>query len=422
MSGDESIECNLDGISWRNVTQFADLNDDCMFLILDQLDFVSLINLAGANQQFSNLASDVYRRKYASKKIEIVSSDDGHIKEGKDIIQIEDKQIAMKLLQRFGRIVSFLKIDYWENNFDESKHIIALANKYCDTLVDLEIISCDLTGLADVQRPFHSVKKVSLERALVNLTGKTFKLNEMFPNIHTLILPHEHVVDREGIAMEFPHLKKLVVSFWHMYGFKETDIEPLIKRNPQIESLTINSSTLKFIQFISGNMPNLKHLKLHWIKDCRNITRNISLRNVQSLDLKTANDNFLKIVEFQSLEELDVEFTGTMTKHFFGNVNKYTKLRILNIKSTELNDTELITLVRIFPNLVDGSFIASENLAAETVIHILKNSSTLQRLRLNSHLCKNITIDHLVDEMDKELSGMWKTTNGTRECIFEKNI
>lgn len=75
---------------WGNGTILTDMNVDCQLLILKELDFVSLINVAEVDEAYSALATNVFKRKFALKIIELrETSSKNEVVELNDVIKIE---------------------------------------------------------------------------------------------------------------------------------------------------------------------------------------------------------------------------------------------------------------------------------------------------------------------------------------------
>ena len=50
---------------------FDNLNEDCVFLILENLNCADLLSMAQINNKFSTLAANVYRRKFSHSFVEV---------------------------------------------------------------------------------------------------------------------------------------------------------------------------------------------------------------------------------------------------------------------------------------------------------------------------------------------------------------
>lgn len=46
-----------------------DLNDDCQMLMLEGLDFPTLLDVAGTNRHFASLVSDILQRTFQKKMV-----------------------------------------------------------------------------------------------------------------------------------------------------------------------------------------------------------------------------------------------------------------------------------------------------------------------------------------------------------------
>lgn len=153
------------------------MNVDCLLLILDKLDFRSLLNIAEMNEDLSVLSADVYRRKFSNRSIhidELNSKCDGYkIYVYDDHILIDNFNIAVSVLQHFGDQISALKINYKSDKNNQLKQIVAIMNRYCINLIKLQFWSYSQGALDDVQMEFPSVEDLSLRGKFNQMGSKT---------------------------------------------------------------------------------------------------------------------------------------------------------------------------------------------------------------------------------------------------------
>lgn len=211
-------------------TKFTDLNDDCINLILVDLNFGDLLSVAQINVKFSALSADVYRRKYSDKQIWIVDYRDFPI-ELKKLFN-ETETIDINSFERIERIYPYFSnirpyIDQIERNFliwnfetmwNLFKHfgrdikklhattgsksplknafIAYLINKYSsESLVDVQLYDNPDKLLDHLTKPMINVKSVEFS----NSCGDT-KI-EIFRKVETLF-PHVEKFSAKGFSLE----------------------------------------------------------------------------------------------------------------------------------------------------------------------------------------------------------------------------
>lgn len=418
----EPLGRTLTEVPSESDTKFADLNDDCKLLILEELDFPSLINMAEANPHFFHLAADVYRRKFGSKEIEIIepSPGDKPMKESNGKIQILNFVLTEKLLQNFGKFITKLKINSWIINFEMFRWILEQANEHCTALTKLELITFDENALVNVHAPFANVEIVSFRESLTKLIVKDFKLNEMFPKLRALSLPFSHAIDRDSILLEFPNLRHLSASFLKTKGTNEMDVQSMIKLNPQIRNLSVCYITMEFLKFVSETLPDLENLEIVWLKEGAEYNGQIHLKNVRNLNVTSAIDNFPRSVTVEQLEEFTIDWGHTSSPGaWIDFINRHTTLTKLNIIDDEIDDSKLSMLARGITNLVEATFAISSDIRPESIITFLEAGVNLNRIEMS--FAEPIPEDELMI-LQSCIEKPWKLTNTSSSYLIEKEF
>lgn len=144
------------------------LNFDCLDLIFEYLDIMSLLNVAIARQVLQAPALSVYRRKFASKIIYMHVSSKGNgtrVYEKKNYIRIRGTRACLSFLRYFGSSISDLRIYYEESKLKNIKFIDKWINQYCgDSLTDISYYNMPKSPEKHYQKPFINVERVFFTR------------------------------------------------------------------------------------------------------------------------------------------------------------------------------------------------------------------------------------------------------------------
>lgn len=400
----------------ENQTNLADLNDDCKMLIFEQMEFNDLISMSEINHHFSALATDVFRQKFASKEIEVRQSLDDESLESDDNIQIGSLDEATKLFRHFGSLITRLKINYGTNDDCHAKEVISLANLHCDTLRHLKINSFDENALEGVQKPFQTVEDLSMHGKFGKLGSDTLQLNEMFPRMRRWSVNYLRVSEEESMTLEFPNLEHFSVSFIEFLGISEEVINDVIELNPQIQSISAESSSIEFVQFLSEHLSNLEHLELIW-NNAQEIEFNgvISFKTVRSFNLTSLFGDFLGHIHFAQLEELKATHCSDYIDMLAIFMEKHSNLTKLNILEDELSDSQLKILIGKIPNLSEASLFVGPDVSANTLIQLVSESIKLKQLNFSWQERPSYKV---INELQSELLNEWNISKG----LFEFNI
>lgn len=407
----------------ENFTKFTDLNDDCKLLILETLDFNSLVNLAGANRASSYLTTDVYRRTFASKQIKIegpfVDRETPAV-ESNDLIRIYSFKVVTRLVHNFGSYITKLIIDAVGMKKNQVLEVIALVNRHCDALIELKIVNLDeeVFPSAD-QQPFSSVKVFSLHSSLMNPVEQRLAMNKMFPKLENLTLQNMKIIDRQNILQTFPNLKHFSVSLMHLEGFVEQDLVQMISLNPQIYSLSISGVSMKLLMFLSEYSPNLRCLSLHWILQNSPYQTHIQFKNVRQLDVKASQDYFSRIVTFDGLEEFNLECFFYVGDIWLSFIRRHASIKKLVISNGQLSENQLRDLIGNIPNLVEATITIARDVDLQLMIQFLNQNPKMQKLDLSFRGIDEIDVSKA---FENTIQRNWNVLNTAFGWILHRKI
>lgn len=403
--------------------KLADVNTDCKFLILEQMDFLGVINMAETTKEFLHLATDVYKRKFANKQVVIRNPYLGcnvNTLRSEGSIEIGYFQAIHKLFQHFGSMITKLKIEYFSGSNGLARQAVALANQFSDALKELEIQSFDEDLLNDVRWPFRNVETLSFNGFMGKFANGKLQLNQMFPNVQNLSVKHVRAINRENIVLPFPQLKHFEASLVVTQGINETDIKRMIELNPQLHSLTLLYCSMNLLQFVSEKLRNLEQLDVAWIiTETSDVDNVINFKNVKILNMKSAHEMFLRKVTFDQLQELNVDIFSKSENMWISFIRKQSNLRKLSIERPFL-DSYIIKLAENAPNLTEVSFKVESNVTSERISQFIEKNSQLKKIQLELVSSDSLS-DELFSDLHKRFKNEWKISNNSLCYLFEKN-
>lgn len=194
--------------------------------------------------------------------------------------------------------------------------------------------------LKNIQHPFKNIEVVSFDGKFNKFGSETLHLNELFPNLRALSLENILVVNKTSIDLEFPHLKYLCIIFGSPKGLTESDIKPMLIKNPQIRSITTGRTSMRFLQFISQNLSNIEVLELpHLSWDYYNDGVELIFQNVKRLSVKVKTDQAPDLLEFTQLAELELNCFPEFSMQCLDYILKFPNLIKLDIVRNTLKMT-----------------------------------------------------------------------------------
>lgn len=259
----------------QNLTEFMNLNEDCLILIFEQLDLPDLANVAQINEKLYHLDSNVFKRKFPlhiriaelqkiplklvfDQLIEEISHGDKQslwIKSNK-IIYVYDYDLTLNILKSFGDLIK---------RFDMKKIFIYI-DKYCaSSLIQLDIGVVQDSWLELLKGPFKKLEDFTfdLSHDINQEAINSLSLNETFPNLQRSSLKNWN--KRESTIFFNGHLPHLqYVKIERTSGYKQNPISNnIFNENPHIHSLEISGFPNDYIKVIHDILPRNYHFQTY---------------------------------------------------------------------------------------------------------------------------------------------------------------
>lgn len=381
----------------------TDLNQDCQYLILEQLSLPDLFNISSTNHYFHDLALDVFRRKYGKQSFEIFGSffDEPfeNVYETDISIIIEDFDWILKIFQTFGRYISLIRIWYEKILSDDKLHQLnKILSEFCsETLTEMIFDEMKVDALNDFQKPFTNVKEIELVGKIDKFGSRYLSFSELFPNVENLILGYLQVNDRESLQFKLPFLKSITVVLLNINGLQLDDVEKFIKLNPQIKCVRFRYFPSKILPILSENLPNVESLEVPFgfkDEDVFDVENEMHFKNVKNLDIQCDSKIFLKM-KFQHLEKIRLSCYQQISNEWIDFITEHKFLWDLKITYGKINDEQLLKIGNELTNLKEMTLAYRPDINIQTIFDFLERCQNLIKLTLINDL--------VIDSEHKEL-------------------
>lgn len=426
------LECSANG---TNANKTA-LNWDCLDLIFSEMNFMDLLNMNEVSKEFSTLAADAFRRKFASKTISVVNTRDllfGReppyyvrkflqdvqdprkctIESGR--IQLQNVHLALKTLKYFGNVIEKLDLSLKNCDTRHSTVIFDYVNKYCaESLAELSLNIQKGNILDQLKKPFKKVERLifNIQPDLKLEHRNAPPMNQTFPSLRALILEKTPVYYvNEYFNCYLPKLE----HFSLRYGFKyinEELFKNVIQSNPQIRSIDFEHGNERFLEEINLMLPQLEHLAIHSAVTAH---REIHFENV--IKFKTNSFEGTLNIHFPKLQEFQLFFTPEKGAELFAFLENHTHLRRLHTQCWKMSGTEFEGIISRLPNLEEMFLENHYGLAQiDSIVKFLETDQKIMEFRLG------FTENSQKQELQSKLQCEWNIRHHGHETHLTRKI
>lgn len=421
------------------------LNGDCLYLILEQLDLPSLVNVAQVNAQFYYLTQNVFKRKFshhirvehlentpksmANILIEntetfishalgnherLPSKSNVYSKYG-EIDVIRDYQLLLNTLKYFGGVIQ--KFEMVRASLEPSviKTICTYLDKYCaSSLIQLNVGVTKEYWLDALKGPFKNLNEFTFDAGheKVPRRSKTVSVSEKFPNLRRLSLNNYH---RKKSAIylngQLPQLEYLSIA---NVDQSDNEFDKFLKENPSILSLEITGFPKNFISTIHRFLPNLENLTIgrHGFDGYIEIDEPIHFENLNVFHLRSYDPRTLTKISFSHLQELLMYYENDEVNkwiEFFKMNHTFTRFHIYEETHLDDIDSKMLNLINELPeSVVDISIVSYSGLEPETIAQIIESRENLMKFQLTTVReladIEAVSRDRLTTNYDIEIS------------------
>lgn len=429
----------------KNHTKFDNLNDDILYLILNQSGLDTQLSMAHVNSRSSNMAHFVVRRKYKNHSIDIAFDRDAEeiLLENNNRITIYNLPFALNMFKNFGHYFRAIKIRDDSLELVDVTKIINQITKYCSKSVKrLELESKNHDLLDKFTETLEQVEELIIDDGVLNARQLSVEkpLNELFPNLRRLII-YSRCQRVNFINSELPHSLHFEIFIGYSIGPNTRIVENVkefIQKNPTIRSLEIGFYHATMIHFISQHLPQLESLTLY---NLGIESDELRMENVKEFRL-TTDDICLSSYDKLSLPRLvslDIRYTGDF-RRWVPFLNKHPLVRHLHSSDIVIGPDHINELMANYTNLSDVTIDTCHNWELDTIVQFMENHQKLEKFQIRvskaelfpelsqrrTDLLEQFGDEWIVEELeienDKALSIVRKSSVCTMENLPFKQI
>lgn len=298
----------------------------------------------------------------------------------------------LNALKVFGHLIKKLKLklEYHYFNEEQSTQINKHLSQYlADSLIEIELNSCDGQKLNGLTRPFKKTETVYLRNG--HIKTNNINLSEIFPVVRRLSVASMLSLSPVCIEQHFHHLMEMNVEYLLDGG--STTLKRRLQLNPQLRNLTINGGNWMTLKLISETVPALERL------DCRTFngasqyqSDNIHFEHLKSFEivlLQDIPDDLQRIpLVFDNLEEIKC----------YKPVDKWFEIVIQNknlkkVTVGELTDQQFERISAELPKLEE--FVSGydtnggSNNGVDNVVRFMENGKMLRKVKFFNSCVNN---------------------------------
>lgn len=398
-----------------NERKFTDLNPDCIFLILERLDFPELLNAAQVNSKFSTVAADVFRVKLSH--LQILYRDDIYFpvepSDPSTQILLNDNSIIVKTFKHFGHVMKKLRI-LSSREYKRVKFLGNLISGYTsDSLVDISFVDSDDVLLKHITKPLVKVESVSFTRVHLNVVPDELSLNELFPSVRRMELVSltgsglSHYFDCHLTHLEHVHIEHTATD--------EINLPMnIIINNPQIRSVDIEKDNPELVQQLNTFLPQLETLTLAHFQLSNG---NIRFENVTTFAIKLGDGSPANL-HFPRLEKLYIDYKSERIEDWMQFLNEHNHLKNLHLEFRIMSDLDFQQLTANLTDLVEVTIedvrkdVYRRTLGTTAIMEFLKNHEKVKRFNVIN------LYDNERDELQGQLISGWDVKMVDRRLSF----
>lgn len=400
--------------SLKNHTDLSAIGVDCQLLILEELDIYDLIMISQTNHLFTDLASDVFRRKHSHKTIMISGTfsenSTNSVSDSQGIIMIKNLMLSVMLFKTFGPLIQTLEVYNRYINYDQRKRIHAVISEHCSGLTSIEM-DCIENELDNFPFPLRSVQTVNINGELTSSSSQ-FKIDSVFPAVRQLTLSYILHINSTIFDVKLPFLEGIKIILPYTENMKNT-LELLFKKNEQIQSVALQFyNSFDCLKIASKYLPNLEELQFNFNYQLNQHREDeVHFRKVKKFKTSLGQANYFDLVTFDHLEEIDLNCGSSDCIRF---TDRNSNVSRVNIVAVSMKDDDFLTIGRKLNELTDFSLKNFWDITPDAIITLVQESEHLRKLKLT------MPGKNLFDVLKNKFTSGWHLFQEGKTIVLEK--
>lgn len=362
---------------------------------LEELELCDLVEVVQTKKIFSQLAEDVFKRRYSTKIFDISGGFGVIPKKSVSVthshVYIENAEAAISVLCAFGFLIQRLSLNLSYLTVDERNKVGRfIENHMSESLNRVDYYGFDKDVLWVFTKPLKSVEIVNIQGKFKSSSPGTMQLNELFPSLRQLSLSNIDVFDPIVFDIQFPQLERFKISLLRstaelspydsIRNFKLA-VTNFLKNNPTIKSLTFKDChSLEFMKMASDYLPNLEEITANFVALDEFEGEEMQFQNVKKVDFSWTSYNMTGMMLFDKLEDLKLSCLARECIEFAKQYKHVTKLDMFG---KSFNDQDILAIGDILPNLVELNLGSDGYIEADPLIQMIDTCQHLEKVTLD---------------------------------------
>lgn len=380
----------------ENTTKVNVFNEDFQYAMFDNADLDEMLQFAKDSRYSVFVKKHIFPVKYQDYWFSLmnVADDDlqGQVNVYTKSVYIHGHDYHLDIIKHFGESMKNLYI-FHSNllNDDRSALMHGYLNEYCcDSLIQLHLGYMHENAFTQFKKPFSKLEilHIHIQRRQIEPIRP---LHELFPKLERLTLTYGNTDGdyqyngNEFIESELPNLQHLSIDISvdnrSDVEIIQKQLENMLEKNAQIQSLSYTSKLDDFIQIINEKLPNLEHLIVYSIDSKM---QSIELKNVLYFSMGLETSNRFEKLSFPRLKTLDMIYaesceTGIGRNSWMAFFKNHQHLSRLYCKTR--SSVGLVELLAELPYLDEIDLTSNENFDIDIVNRLFQNHKHLMRFQ-----------------------------------------
>lgn len=404
------------------------MSAEVLLMILEKLELYDLLQVVQTSKYFSNLAEDVFRRRYSSKIFDITSLDRFH-GDSRDLVSvththiyIENVQLSALILRVFGHLIHQISINFFYITSVERNHIERVIENFCsESLNRIDFLGFDIDVLSTFTKPLRGVERVTIQGKFISSDVNVLGLNELFPNLRQLSLSYIDVFHPNMFDVQFLQLEHFDINLQRISVQQSPEdfirnmkmaVENLLRKNPTIKSLILSDcDSLDVLKIVSEYSLNLEEITVNFIALDQYKGKQMDFFNVKKVDFAWTNYNMSGVMLFDKLEDMKLSCIARECIEF---VKQNRNVKKLNMFGSSLSAQDILTIADTLPNLVELTLVSDVKIQADPIIQLIQKSKNLEKVILD------VFGTELFNVLSHQVTGDWTIKETTYKIILEK--
>ncbi|XP_037024864.1 uncharacterized protein LOC119066463 [Bradysia coprophila] len=318
------------------------LNDDCLYHIYEFLPIIDWCSLRDTCTRFRTISDDQFNRRSKTFKLSQISD--------RDRLKLSE---VKRVLRTFGKSMKTLSIN--QNHFAKLMDWNGLApflERYCESLVDLELVSFRLTAKTVVQcrRLFSNLQRLVIDkwdnRYRFNVETFSTCLVECTSLTELVFIGLDDITEDSFACSHMKYLKSFELR--GCYGLSDKAFKSFLTKNCQLTQVKLfdvrfrnQHDNQSGIEDVANTLPKIEALSLNFemgfVQNVMPVTGMTSLKKLE-VNLEHVTYNIMLellrgLAEHSNIEDLHLAHFKC-SKEMIGLLSSIKRLKILKFTNT----------------------------------------------------------------------------------------